>query len=250
MWKQQLAMPLGSLMHPENKMEYKILVVDDDQSITNLLQTELAQVGYAVSVAHDGNAAVLKNQAEHQDLIIMDVMMPDCNGLMATMKIREMSNVPVLMLSAKAEGSDRILGLEVGADDYLVKPFMKQELLARVKALLRRYDHFGSIRENGKHEILICRDVELNTATKEFVVRGEPVHLTATEYKIVEYLMQNAGIVVSAEQIYQAVWKSDAYSVENTVMIHISRIREKMEINPKKPEYIQVVWGIGYVFKK
>lgn len=231
-------------------MEYKILVVDDDQSITNLLQTELAQAGYMVSVAHDGNAAVLKNQAEHPDLIIMDVMMPDCNGLMATMKIREMSNVPVLMLSAKAEGSDRILGLEVGADDYLVKPFMKQELLARVKALLRRYDHFGSIRENGKHEILICRDVELNTATKEFVVRGEPVHLTATEYKIVEYLMQNAGIVVSAEQIYQAVWKSDAYSVENTVMIHISRIREKMEINPKKPEYIQVVWGIGYVFKK
>lgn len=237
-------------MHPENKMEYKILVVDDDQSITNLLQTELAQAGYMVSVAHDGNAAVLKNQAEHPDLIIMDVMMPDCNGLMATMKIREMSNVPVLMLSAKAEGSDRILGLEVGADDYLVKPFMKQELLARVKALLRRYDHFGSIRENAKHEILTCRDVELNTATKEFVVRGELVHLTATEYKIVEYLMKNAGIVVSAEQIYQAVWKSDAYSVENTVMIHISRIREKMEINPKKPEYIQVVWGIGYVFKK
>lgn len=231
-------------------MEYKILVVDDDRSITNLLATELEQAGYVVSVAHDGNAAVAKNQTERPDLIIMDVMMPDCNGLMATMKIREMSNVPVLMLSAKAEGSDRILGLEVGADDYLVKPFMKQELLARVKALLRRYDHFGSIRENAKHEILTCRAVELNTATKEFVVRGELVHLTATEYKIVEYLMKNAGIVVSAEQIYQVVWKSDAYSVENTVMIHISRIREKMEINPKKPEYIQVVWGIGYVFKK
>ena len=231
-------------------MEYKILVVDDDRSITNLLQTELEQAGYAASVAHDGNAAIAKNQTEQPDLIIMDVMMPDCNGLMATMKIREMSNVPVLMLSAKAEGSDRILGLEVGADDYLVKPFMKQELLARVKALLRRYDYFGSIRENAKHEILTCKDVELNTATKEFVVRGELVHLTATEYKIVEYLMKNAGIVVSAEQIYQAVWKSDAYSVENTVMIHISRIREKMEINPKKPEYIQVVWGIGYVFKK
>ena len=231
-------------------MEYKILVVDDDRSITNLLATELEQSGYVVSVAHDGNAAIAKNQTEQPDLIIMDVMMPDCNGLMATMKIREMSNVPVLMLSAKAEGSDRILGLEVGADDYLVKPFMKQELLARVKALLRRYDHFGSIRENAKHEILTCRDVELNTATKEFVVRGELVHLTATEYKIVEYLMKNAGIVVSAEQIYQEVWKSDAYSVENTVMIHISRIREKMEINPKKPEYIQVVWGIGYVFKK
>lgn len=126
-----------------------------------------------VSVAHDGNAAIAKNQTEQPDLIIMDVMMPDCNGLMATMKIREMSNVPVLMLSAKAEGSDRILGLEVGADDYLVKPFMKQELLARVKALLRRYDYFGSIRENAKHEILTCRDVELNIATKEFVVRRD-----------------------------------------------------------------------------
>ena len=229
---------------------YKILVVDDDTSIVNVIKSELEEAGYVVIAANNGNDAISCSVNEKPDLIIMDVMMPKCNGLIATMKIRESSNVPILMLSAKTEGTDRVLGLEAGADAYLVKPFMRQELLARVKALLRRYDTLGSIRETVKEDVLICRDIELNKSTKVFVVRGETVRLTAKEYKIVEYMMENANVVLSAEQIYEKVWGDKAFSIENTVMIHISRIREKIEINPKNPEYIQVVWGIGYVFKK
>lgn len=230
--------------------KYKILVVDDDLSITSILEAELKEADYEVKVANNGNLAISVAQTYKPDLIIMDVMMPECNGIVATMKIREKSNVPIMMLSAKAEGTDRVLGLEVGADDYLVKPFLKQELLARVKALLRRYDNLGSIREVDTDDLLVCGEIELNIKSKEFVVRGEKVKLTATEYKIVEYMMKNADVVLSAEQIYENVWDSEAFNVENTVMIHISRIREKIEINPKKPEYLQVVWGIGYVFKK
>lgn len=159
------------------------------------------------------------------------------------------SNVPILMLSAKAEGSDRVLGLEAGADDYLVKPFYQQELLARVKALLRRYDALGSIRETPSQDQIRVGDVILNLAAKQLIVRGEAVRLTATEFRILQMLMSNPGRVYSAEEIYERVWESDAYAVENTVMVHISRIREKLEWNPKKPEYLKVVWGIGYVFE-
>ncbi len=188
-------------------------------------------------------------QIHHPHLIIMDVMMPQCNGLMATMRIRQDNNVPILMLSAKAEGSDRVLGLEAGADDYLVKPFYQQELLARVRALLRRYDRLGSIREGGAKDQIQVGDIILDTGAKQLIVRGERVRLTATEFKILFVLMSNPGRVYSAEEIYERVWKSDAYAVENTVMVHISRIREKLELNPKKPEYLKVVWGIGYVFE-
>lgn len=229
--------------------KYKILIVDDDISIVSIIKSELLEAGYTVASAGNGLEAVSISKTFCPDLIIMDVMMPGCNGIVATIKIRENSNAPILMLSAKAEETDRVIGLESGADDYLVKPFMKQELLARVKALLRRYDSFGSIRETAKDEILVIRDVRLDTLSKELTVRGDKIHLTATEYRILEYLMKNAGIVLSAEQIYEKVWKNEAYSVENAVMIHISRLREKIEINPKKPDYIHVVWGIGYVFK-
>lgn len=180
---------------------------------------------------------------------IMDVMMPQCNGVVATMRIRQQHNVPILMLSAKAEGSDRVLGLEAGADDYLVKPFYQQELLARVKALLRRYDALGSIRETKSEEQIQVGSITLNTATKQLIARGDAIRLTATEFKILQVLMSNPGRVYSAEEIYGRVWESDAYAVENTVMVHISRIREKLELNPKKPEYLKVVWGIGYVFE-
>lgn len=175
--------------------------------------------------------------------------MPQCNGLMATMRIRQDNNVPILMLSAKAEGSDRVLGLEAGADDYLVKPFYQQELLARVRALLRRYDRLGSIREGGAKDQIPVGDIILDTGAKQLIVRGDRVRLTATEFKILYVLMSNPGRVYSAEEIYERVWKNDAYAVENTVMVHISRIREKLELNPKKPEYLKVVWGIGYVFE-
>lgn len=228
---------------------YQILVVDDDASIVNIIETSLKEAGYKVLTANDGEAACRIADKSRPHLIIMDVMMPQCNGIVATMRIRQSNNVPILMLSAKAEGSDRVLGLEAGADDYLVKPFYRQELLARVKALLRRYDDLGSIREKESEDEIKVGNIALNTATKQLIVRGEAVRLTATEFKILQVMMSNPGRVFSAEEIYERVWENDAYAVENTVMVHISRIREKLELNPKKPEYLKVVWGIGYVFE-
>lgn len=230
--------------------QYQILVVDDDTAIVNIIETALKQEGYGVSSASNGTEACRMVGKLKPHLIIMDVMMPQCNGIMATIRIREESNVPILMLSAKAEGSDRVLGLEAGADDYLVKPFYQQELLARVKALLRRYDNLGSIREARNEELLTVGDIVLNLTEKKLCVRGEQVRLTATEYKILQLMMAHPGRVFPAEEIYERVWDNEAYAVENTVMVHISRIREKIEINPRKPEYLKVIWGIGYVFEK
>lgn len=229
---------------------YQILVVDDDTSIVRLLETSLEQEGYRVLTAGNGKDACRMAEAFHPHLIIMDVMMPECNGMVATIRIREQSNVPILMLSAKAEGSDRVLGLEAGADDYLMKPFYRQELLARVRALLRRYDALGSIREEKSEDLLTVGDIALDIGQKKLFVRGEPVRLTATEFKIMSLLMAHPGRVFPAEEIYERVWDNDAYAVENTVMVHISRIREKIELNPRKPEYLKVVWGIGYVLEK
>ena len=231
------------------EQSYEILAVDDDAAIVNILETTLTQAGYTVRTARDGDEACRLAETQTPHLIIMDVMMPRCSGLLATMRIRQHCNVPILMLSAKAEGSDRVLGLEAGADDYLVKPFYQQELLARVRALLRRYDDLGSIRETKPEDRLQVGAVMLDTAKKQLLVRGEAVRLTATEFKILLVLMSNPGRVFSAEEIYERVWDSDAYAVENTVMVHISRIREKLELNPRKPEYLKVVWGIGYVFE-
>lgn len=228
---------------------FLILAVDDDPSIVNILKTALTQAGYRVLTACNGDEACAIAASSHPHLIIMDVMMPQCNGIIATMRIRQSSNIPILMLSAKAEGSDRVLGLEAGADDYLIKPFYQQELLARVRALLRRYADLGSIRESACADTLQIGSVALDTARKQLLVRGEFVRLTATEYKLLHLLMSNPGRVFSAEEIYERVWNNDAYAVENTVMVHISRIREKLEFNPKKPEYLKVVWGIGYVFE-
>ena len=228
---------------------YRILVVDDDFSIVNIIETSLKQEGYQVLTAHNGEAACHVVSSSHPHLIIMDVMMPQCSGIMATMQIRQSNNVPILMLSAKAEGSDRVLGLEAGADDYLVKPFYQEELLARVRALLRRYDVLGSIRETAPENQIQVGDIILDTSRKQLLVRGCPVRLTATEFRILKVLMSNPGRVYSAEELYERVWEKDAYAVENTVMVHISRIREKLEHNPKKPEYLKVVWGIGYVFE-
>ncbi len=227
---------------------YRILAVDDDPDILSMVQQSLESEGYSVITATNGNEAYNISQKQKINLIIMDVMMPVSNGIVTSLKIRERSNVPILMLSAKAEGSDRVLGLEAGADDYLVKPFYKQELLARVKALLRRYDALGSIREEKSDNLIIVGNIALDTAKKQLIVRGDTVRLTATEYKILDVLMSNPGRVYSAEEIYERVWNSDAFAVENTVMVHISRIREKLELNPKKPEYLKVIWGIGYVF--
>lgn len=229
--------------------KYKILVVDDDEAIVNIIETSLRQAGYDVLTADNGASACRIAVKMKPHLIIMDIMMPQCNGLVATVRIREESNVPILMLSAKAEGSDRVLGLDAGADDYLVKPFYQQELLARVKALLRRYDDLGSIRESKDGDLIRVGQMILDIMKKQIFVRGEAVRLTATEFKILQLMMANPGRVFSAEEIYERVWESDAYAVENTVMVHICRIREKLELNPKKPEYLKVIWGIGYVFE-
>lgn len=228
----------------------KILVADDDPAIVNILETTLALAGYEVICAGNGNEALEKARAALPQLIIMDVMMPGCNGIVATMRIREESNVPILMLSAKAEGSDRVIGLEAGADDYLVKPFLSSELLARVKALLRRYNDLGSARDNALSGVIAIGDIRLDTQNKQLSVRGDTVRLTATEYRILQLLMSHPGRVFSAEEIYEKVWNSDAFAVENTVMVHINRIRGKIEIDPRKPEYLKVIWGIGYVFEK
>lgn len=228
---------------------YNILVVDDDTAIVDLISTLLTREGYTVITAADGDTAVSLVKTKRPHLVIMDVMMPKSNGIVATVRIRETSNIPVLILSAKAEGSDRVIGLEAGADDYLVKPFYAKELLARVKALLRRYDALGSIREEKKEGLITVGAITLDTEKKRLSVRGEEVHVTATEYKILRLLMSNPGRVFSAEEIYSRVWNTDAFAVENTVMVHISRIRDKIEFDSKKPEYLKVIWGIGYVFQ-
>ena len=227
---------------------YKILAADDDPSIVHLMR-EMLKNEYTVYTAMNGEEALQTVRDEKPDLIILDVMMPKMNGIQATVKIREISNSPILILSAKAEGSDRVIGLTAGADDYLVKPFYKDELLARVQALLRRYDTLGSIRVSEGNTVIAIRDAELRKDEKKLLMRGSVVHLTPTEYRILEFLMENPGHVFTAEEIYSHVWNNEAFSVENTVMVHISMIRDKIELNPKKPEYLKVVWGIGYVFE-
>ena len=228
--------------------KYTILVADDDAEITRLLRLQLTAAGYGVATAANGQEALDIVKTRDISLVIMDVMMPVMNGIVATVRLRDVSNIPVLMLSAKAEGSDRVLGLEAGADDYLVKPFYQSELLARVQALLRRYMDLGAADTKKDASLLTIGDISLDTAKKQAVVRGEAVQLTPAEYKILELLMSHPGQVFSAEQIYGRIWENDAYSVENSIMVHISRLRQKIEINPKKPEYLKVKWGIGYLF--
>lgn len=226
-----------------------ILVVDDDKEIVHAISIYLEKEGYEVLCAYDGIEAVELTMNRDIHLILIDVMMPRQNGLAAILKIRESRNLPIIVLSAKSEDSDKILGLSMGADDYITKPFNPQELVARVKSQLRRYTTLGDIHATAQNLITIGRltfDTENHTLTAD----GEPVRLTATETKIVELLMKNAGRIFPAEEIYRRVWNEPAFSAENTVMVHIRRIREKIEINPKEPEYLKVVWGIGYKIDK
>lgn len=229
---------------------YGILVVDDDREIVRSLSKLLELEGYRVYQAYDGLGALELLTAEKVHLILLDVMMPKLNGLSALMKIREQNNIPIIMLSAKTEESDKVLGLSMGADDYVTKPYNTAELMARVKSQLRRYFSLGAATVATDENILTNGGLVLNKNTKELIVDGEPVRLTATEYKIMELLMAHPGYVFSAEEIYNQVWQEDAYGVENTVMVHIRRIREKIEITPKNPKYLKVVWGIGYKIEK
>ncbi len=228
----------------------KILVVDDDAEIAKAIKTLLKLEGYDVVVTHNGIDALDALVTHKYHLILLDIMMPKLDGLSTTMKIREQRNIPIIILSAKSEDSDKILGLSMGADDYITKPFNPQELVARVKSQLRRYMMLGDIGNTSLSSQLAVGGLRLDIDGKELTVDGESVKLTATEYKIIELLMGNPGVVYSAEQIYEICWNEAAYAVENTVMVHIRRIREKIEINPKEPKYLKVVWGIGYKIEK
>ncbi|HEX3076573.1 MAG TPA: response regulator transcription factor [Lachnospiraceae bacterium] len=227
-----------------------LLVADDDKGIVEVLTRLLEQEGYHIFQAYNGIEVLEIIQKQEIHLILLDVMMPRMNGLTTMIKIREEHNIPIIILSAKTEESDIVSGLELGADDYIEKPFNTPKLLARVKAQLRRYMLLSNNKSEGKEDIIRNGILELDRNSKQINIDGVVSNLTATEYKIMELLMENTGRVFSSEQIYQCVWNEDAYSVENTVMIHIRRIREKIESDPRKPKYLKVVWGIGYKIEK
>lgn len=228
----------------------QVLVVDDDREIVNAIVINLQNEGYEALRAYDGLQALDIIRSQRVQLIILDVMMPGLDGLSTILKLREEQNIPVIILSAKSEDSDKVLGLSIGADDYVTKPFNNLELMARVRSQLRRYLTLGDVNLKAKPNALtaggLCFDPESHTLT----VDGDTVKLTATETKIVELLMRFPGRIFPAEEIYERVWGETAFGVENTVMVHIRRIREKIEINPKEPKYLKVVWGIGYKIEK
>ena len=227
---------------------YNVLVCDDDKAIVDSTVIYLKSEGYNILTAENGLQAVQIAESNELHCIIMDVMMPVMDGIAATVKVRETSNVPIIFLSAKSEDTDKITGLGLGADDYVTKPFSPLELLARVKSQIRRYTSFGNVIE--RKGVITTGGLSIDTEAHIVTVDGEEVHLTATEYKIVEYLMINIGKTLSSSQIYENVWNEYAFSSDKTVTVHIRRIREKIEIDSKNPKYIKVVWGIGYKIEK
>lgn len=227
-----------------------ILVCDDDKEIVRAIGIYLKNEGYRVLEAYDGIEALDILRKEEIHLIIMDIMMPRMDGMQATVRIREEKNIPIIMLSAKSEDYDKIGGLGAGADDYVTKPFNPMELIARVKSQLRRYTTLGSINQPRNEKTFQSGGLILNDDTKEVTVDGTEVRLTPTEYRILALLTANAGRVYTIYQIYDAVWEEPAFNPENTVAVHIRHIREKIEINPKEPRYLKVVWGTGYKIEK
>ena len=229
---------------------FKILVCDDDKEIVEAIEIYLTQEGYEVLKAYDGEEAIQTLKKEHVDLLIMDVMMPRLDGIRATLKIREENSLPIINLSAKSEDADKILGLNIGADDYVTKPFNPLELVARAKSQLRRYTQLGSTVQNEKKEVYEVGGLSINDELKEVTVDGESVRLTPIEYNILLLLVKNQGKVFSIDQIYENIWNEEAIGADNTVAVHIRHIREKIEINPKEPRYLKVVWGVGYKIEK
>ena len=226
-----------------------ILVCDDDKEIVEAIDIYLREEGYQVYKAYDGEQAVELLAKEQIHLLIMDVMMPKMDGIAATLKIRESSSIPIIILSAKTEDTDKILGLNIGADDYVTKPFNPLELMARVKSNLRRYTLLGSMGQENS-QIYQAGGLVINDETKEVSVDGETVKLTPIEYNILLLLVKNQGRVFSINQIYENIWNEDAIGADNTVAVHIRHIREKIEINPRDPRYLKVVWGVGYKIEK
>lgn len=232
-------------------MQECILVVDDDVQIVGAIAIILQREGYTVRRAYNGLQAVEAAMDPAVRLIVLDVMMPQLDGLSALLRIREKRNLPVIVLSAKSEETDKVLGLSMGADDYVAKPFSPQELVARVRSQLRRYTQLGDVNATARQDgVIINGRLRYDPARRELCADGEPVRLTPTELKIMDFLMHNLGHVFPAEELYRRVWQEQSYACENTVMVHIRRIREKIELDPKEPEYLKVVWGIGYKLEK
>jgi len=227
---------------------YNILICDDDRDIVAALKIYLSSEDYRLFSAYTGKEALEIAQTEQIQLILMVIMMPEMDGIAATVKLREVSNVPIILLTAKSETSDKILGLNIGADDYITKPFDPMEVLARVRSQLRRYTSLGSQKRSS--DIIVIGGVSLDDPAKTVTVDGEPVSLTPSEYGILRVLMQNPGKVYSSAQLYEAVWNETGTGSESAVAVHIRHLREKIEINPSDPRYIKVVWGQGYKFAK
>ena len=227
-----------------------ILVCDDDKEIVDAIDIYLTGEGFHILKAYDGYDALKILETEHADLMIIDVMMPGLDGIRTTLKVRETSSIPIIILSAKSEDSDKILGLNIGADDYLSKPFNPLELVARVKSQLRRYTQLGNLSQGSNENVYKCGGLTINDDTKEVFVDDEPIKLTPIEYNILLLLTKNAGKVFSIDEIYKQIWNEEAIGADNTVAVHIRHIREKIEINPREPRYLKVVWGVGYKIEK
>lgn len=227
-----------------------VLVVDDDREIVGAIALALEKEGYRVLRAYDGMEALDHALDPELRLILMDVMMPRLDGLSAVLRIRERRNLPIIVLSAKSEESDKVLGLSMGADDYVTKPFSTQELVARVRSQLRRYTRLGDVNASARDRRIVDGRLSYDPDSRVLTADGDEVKLTATELGILDLLMCNLGRVFPAEEIYRRVWGEEAYASENTVMVHIRRIREKIELNPREPDYLKVVWGIGYKMEK
>lgn len=229
---------------------YNILVCDDDKAIVEAIEIYLSQEGYHILKAYDGEQTLKILETEEVHLLVLDVMMPRLDGIRATLKIREKHSIPIIILSAKSEDVDKILGLNVGADDYVTKPFNPLELVARVKSQLRRYTQLGGTAKKESEHVYEVGGLQINDDLKEVTVDGEKVKLTPIEYNILLLLMKNQGRVFSIDQIYESIWNEEAIGADNTVAVHIRHIREKIEINPKDPRYLKVVWGVGYKIEK
>ena len=230
------------------KEKFNVLVVDDEKEIRDAIDIYLRGEGINVIKAGDGFEALEILDKEDIHLVVLDIMMPKLDGMRTCLKIIESRNIPIILLSAKSEDSDKILGLNIGADDYVTKPFNHLELVARVKSQLRRYDY--PLNRENTQDLIVIKDLTIDTVNKQVSLRGENIKLTATEYKILTLLASHPGRIFSIKEIYERVWEEPFYKSENTVTVHIRRMREKIEINSKEPEYIKVVWGLGYKIDK
>ena len=228
----------------------KVLVVDDEKLIVKGIRFSLEQDGFEVACAYDGEEALQMAKETEYDMVLLDVMLPKLNGFEVCQAIREFSEMPIIMLTAKGDDMDKILGLEYGADDYITKPFNPLELVARVKSQLRRYTQLGNMNNQMGNHVFKCGGLQINDENKEVTVDGELIKLTPIEYNILLLLVKNAGKVFSIDQIYEAIWNEEAIGADNTVAVHIRHIREKIEINPREPRYLKVVWGVGYKIEK